>query len=101
MENEDIRILSEEEINKKLNLIPGWEFKGSKLTKEFKFEDFLDSINFILLLSPVFEEKNHHPDIQIHYSRVLFELTTHDIGGKVTDLDFIIAQEIERLFNER
>jgi len=72
-----------------------------KISKEFKFEDFMGSLNFVNKLAPFCEREDHHPDIHIFYSKILFELQRFDIGGKITDKDFAVAQEIERLYNER
>jgi 4a-hydroxytetrahydrobiopterin dehydratase len=94
-------ILSENEIAEKLKNIPGWEYKENKISKKFKFNDFLDSLGFINSLAPFFEENDHHPDTHIFYSEVLFELQRFDVGGKVTDKDFLVAEEIEKRYKER
>ncbi len=93
--------LSEGEIREKLKELPGWTYADDKLKKEFKFNDFVDSLGFINKLTPFFEEKDHHPDTHIFYNKVLFELQRFDIGGKVTDRDFEVASEIERVYAER
>lgn len=100
MVREDIHIFSEEEINNRLKEIPGWEYKDNKLSKELKFKEFLDVLAFLVKMTVFFEKNDHHPDMHIYYNKVLFELTRWDIGGKVTDLDFITAIEIERVFKE-
>ena len=38
----------------------------------------------------------HHPDIEIHFNRVIVSLTTHDAGG-VTAKDVELARAIERV----
>jgi 4a-hydroxytetrahydrobiopterin dehydratase len=98
MVREDIQVLSVEEINKKLKDIPGWQYLDNKISKEFKFREFLDVLMFLVKMVPFFEKNDHHPDIHIYYSRVLFELSRWDAGGKVTDMDFTTASEIERVF---
>jgi 4a-hydroxytetrahydrobiopterin dehydratase len=122
MPREDIRILSEEEILERLKELPGWEYKevrtvsdisepskihedkqeflSNKIFKEFKFKGFVDVLAYLVKMVSFFEKNDHHPDMHIFYSKILFELTRWDIGGKVTDLDFITAIEIERVFLE-
>jgi 4a-hydroxytetrahydrobiopterin dehydratase len=95
---EDIKILSEEEIFENLKELSEWEYKDNKIFKEFKFKEFLDVLAFLVKMSPFFEKNDHHPDMHIFYSKVLFELTRWDAGGKVTDMDFITAKEIERVY---
>lgn len=94
------KILSQEEIEAGLKELPGWEFAENKISKEYKFKDFMHSLTFINLMAPVFEANDHHPDTHIMYSNVLFELQRFDIGGKVTDRDLFIAREIEKHYNE-
>jgi|SRR3989344_8414364 len=94
-------ILTEEEIRQRMPLIPGWIYKGNKLSKEFKFADFLDALDFINSISSFCESIDHHPDIHIFYNKILFELQRFDVGGKVTDKDFMVAEEIERLYQKK
>lgn len=94
-------IYSEQEIMEKLKSFPGWDYKDNKIIKEFKFNDFMDSLGFINKLAPYCEELDHHPDVHIFYNKILFELTRYDAGGKVTDKDFIIADKIEELYRKR
>lgn len=90
-------ILSEDEIQKRLKDLPGWRYADNKISKEFKFEDFLQAFKLVEQLVPFVEKHDHHPDIEWYYSKVTFHLQRFDVGGKVTDRDFLVAQEIERL----
>ncbi len=94
----EVKILTEEEIGEKIKSFPGWEYKNNKISKEFKFRDFMDSLDFVNRLAPFCEKLDHHPDIHIFYNRILFELQRFDAGGKVTNNDFMVAEEIERLY---
>lgn len=96
-----VKILNNIEINENLKDLPGWEYKDNKISKEFEFKDFMDSLVFVVRLAPFCEANDHHPDIHIFYSKILFELQRFDVGGKVTDKDFLVAHEIERLYSER
>lgn len=94
----DIKILTEKEIGQLLEQFPGWQHKDNKISKEFKFADFMDSLTFVNALAPYCEQLDHHPDVHIFYNKILFELTRHEAGEKVTNLDFMVAEEIERLY---
>ncbi len=100
-ETEKPKIIPDDEIKERLKNLPGWKYEDNKIKKEFKFDDFLDSLGFVNTLAPFFEQMDHHPDTHILYSKVIFELQRFDIGGKVTDKDFTIAEEIERLYSQR
>lgn len=74
----------------------GWilDQDAKKISKEYKFKDFIGAINFVEKVAEIAEEEGHHPDIQIHYNKVLLELSTHAIGG-LSENDFIIAAKID------
>lgn len=93
--------LSAGEIQEKLKTLSGWAYADNKIKKEFKFKDFMDSLDFINKMAPYFEKMDHHPDTHIFYNKVLFELQRFDIGGKVTERDFEVASEIERVYDEK
>ncbi|AWR96498.1 4a-hydroxytetrahydrobiopterin dehydratase [Acidianus sulfidivorans JP7] len=88
--------LSEEEIKQRLSTLNNWKYENNKLTKEFKFNNFDDSVNFLKLIQPTADALDHHPDVCIYYNRVIIELTTHDLGG-ISDLDFELAEKIDEL----
>lgn len=76
---------------------PGWHEEQNTLVKVFKFNNFVEAIEFVNKIVPLAEEKNHHPDIEIFaYKNVKVKLTTHD-AGKVTQKDTELAEEINRL----
>ncbi len=55
-------------------------------------------MNFVHDLMPFCEGIVHHPDIQINYNKITFELVRYDVGMKVTNFDFEVAQVIEYLY---
>ncbi len=94
-------ILTKGQIEEELKTLSGWKYDNDKIAKEFKFKDFMGSLGFVNALAPFCEANDHHPDIHIFYSKVLFELQRFDVGGKVTDKDILVAREIERLCVQR
>lgn len=90
-------ILSQKEIDERLEQICGWEFKKDKLSKNFSFKDFRDAMSFLLRLSYEAEAINHHPEIFNFYNRVVISLNTHEVGSKVTGKDFELAHSIDAL----
>ena len=88
--------LSDIEIQRGLGTLPGWTRKGDALVKSYHFAAFPDGIAFIARVAEVAESMNHHPDIDIRYTRVQFALSTHDAGG-ITAADFALAKAIEEL----
>ncbi len=74
-----------------------WEvIDDKKISKQFKFKNFRESLDFVNKIAQIAEEEQHHPDIQINYNRVRIDLTTHAIKGLSMN-DFIMAVKIEVL----
>lgn len=87
--------LSADTIEKALADIDGWRHEEDKLKKTFELSDFRAAISFIVRLSFDAEEMNHHPELENVYNTVSLALTTHDAGGKVTEMDVELARKIE------
>jgi 4a-hydroxytetrahydrobiopterin dehydratase len=85
--------LGEGEIQQRLGRIPGWQRRGSEITRTFTFPDFAGSMAFVSRVAGLAEAANHHPDIDIRYAKVTLTLSTHDAGG-LTDRDFALAEAI-------
>ncbi|MBI4157701.1 4a-hydroxytetrahydrobiopterin dehydratase [Candidatus Woesebacteria bacterium] len=100
MIGKDLKPLKQSEIKKKLKGFPGWKFTNNKISKEFVFKSFSRGVIFIRRLAPFCNRIDHHPDIHVYYKKVLFELQRFSIGGKVTERDFTVAREIERLYGK-
>ena len=87
--------LSDLEIRRALGTLPGWSRKGDALNKTYSFARFADGIRFVQQVAEVADGMNHHPDIDIRYTRIAFSLSTHDAGG-ITQRDLDLAGAIER-----
>jgi len=89
-------VLSDDEINARLTEVDGWHRDGDALKRQFKFDDFQASVDFVNRITPVAEDMNHHPDISISWNTVDLSLSTHSEGG-LTDNDFELARQIDQL----
>jgi 4a-hydroxytetrahydrobiopterin dehydratase len=76
--------------------VRGWQANDDKLTKTIKFKDFVAAMSFLERVATVAEAEQHHPDFCVHYNRVDFTLSTHDVGG-LSENDFILAAKIDAL----
>ncbi len=88
--------LSDLEIQRALGGLAGWSRRGGgdALTKTFTFDRFADGIAFVGRVARAADEMDHHPDIDIRYTKVTMTLSTHDAGG-ITQADLKLAQAIE------
>lgn len=91
-----MRKLTEEEIAEQLKSLPKWAIKEGILSRTFAFADFVASMRFVNSVAEAAEKANHHPDIDIRYSKVTLGLITHDAGG-LTKNDFALAGEADKL----
>lgn len=94
--NEPLSKLSEAEIARQLQNLPGWTVENQQLRRTYQFKDFVESVAFVNRLVEPAERAGHHPDITISYNKVIVSLTTHDAGG-VTQKDLDLAQVISQM----
>lgn len=88
--------LEKHEVQAGLTSLSGWRSKDGKLCKKFEFADFAASLAFVNSVGTLAEAADHHPDIKLGWGYAELEITTHDRGG-ITDFDFALARQIERL----
>ena len=94
-------LLNNTQINQELASLNTWSLEHNKISKLYKFNNFLASLDFIIELAPNFERLNHHPDIEISYNKVKLSLTSHDMGDRLTNLDFKVARIIEDKYKSK
>ena len=86
--------LSDLEIQRALGRLAGWARKGDTLMKTYTFGSFADGIGFVNRVARAADASDHHPDIDIRYTKVTVTLSTHDAGG-ITVNDLELAKAIE------
>ena len=89
------------EIHKYLKKVDGWDVKSDDnktyyLLKEFKFNNFLESQNFINKVGEISEKEGHHPDISFGWGYAKIKIFTHAIKG-LHESDFVLAAKIDRI----
>ena len=101
--------LNEKEIQEYLKQVnENWEISNDNkwLSRKFSFsakdgsiskgkDPFKEVMLFVNKVADVANKENHHPDMSVHYSKVVIKLTTHEIGG-LSENDFIIAVKIDQ-----
>ena len=85
-----------EEAEKKLLEIHSWQSDTSFLHKSFQFKNFKQALAFVNVIGEIAEKLKHHPDIGLGWGYVNITITTHSAGG-LTDADFVLAKEIDKL----
>jgi 4a-hydroxytetrahydrobiopterin dehydratase len=83
-----------------LPIIIMWKEEDNKLQRSFQFKDFKQAIAFMNEVALVADELNHHPWWSNVYNKVEIELTTHDAGNTVTELDHKLATRIDAIYEK-
>lgn len=75
----------------------GWEVRdNNKISKEFVFANYRQTITFVNRVADLAEEEGHHPVMHVYYGRLVIDLWTHAING-LSENDFILASKIDKL----
>ncbi len=88
-------LLSDITIQRELGGLPGWSRRGEVLTRTYQFRNFSEAMDFVNRVADEAESADHHPDIDIRYSKVTLSLSTHSAGG-ITDNDIALAKAIDK-----
>ncbi|NDV14001.1 4a-hydroxytetrahydrobiopterin dehydratase [Crenobacter caeni] len=88
------------ELDDLMDALPDWQLDGDALTRECRFADYYRTIAFVNALAWVAHQADHHPDLSVHYNRVVVRFGTHDAGG-VTLNDLICAARCDALLEQR
>ena len=84
-----------------LNDLAGWIIDNAdipKLTKEFKLNNYEQSIAFTNLIADLAESQDHHPIITLEWGSVCLEWWSHKIMGLHMN-DFICAAKSDEIFD--
>lgn len=91
------KLIENEDLDKTLEGLPSWTMEQGKLTRTYSFADFRQAMAFLVRISFEAETLGHHPEIYNVYNKVRIQLSTHDAGDRITNLDIELAQRIDAL----
>tara|TARA_B100000575_G_C22570164_1_gene361101 strand:- start:65 stop:400 length:336 start_codon:yes stop_codon:yes gene_type:complete len=89
------------EIHKYLKKINGWEVlqnegKNYYIERKFKFNNYVESEQFVIQVGKIAELEGHHPDISFGWGYAVIKISTHAIQG-LAESDFVLAAKIDRI----
>jgi 4a-hydroxytetrahydrobiopterin dehydratase len=88
--------LVEAAIAESLVALPGWTHVADRIAKTYRFANYHETMAFVNAVAWIAHRADHHPDLSVHYNRVVVSYSTHDAGG-VTGNDLICAARVEAL----
>ena len=93
-----IDIKQAEPIRKKFT--PDWEIrKGTYLYKKVAFDDYNQTLRFLMAIEKPQIELDHFADFMNFYNELTIAITTHDVKG-LTQLDFELALHIDKALEQ-
>ncbi len=69
---------------------------SKKIRRTIKTSDFGESMALAVRIGFIAETEGHHPDLHVHWGRLVVDITTHAAKG-LTRNDFILAAKIDEL----
>ena len=88
--------LTHEDIDRRLNALPGWSREGGAIRRQYVFGGFPEAVAYVVQLGFAAQAADHHPDLLISYKKVTVTWSTHSEGG-VTEKDFAGARESDTI----
>lgn len=79
--------------------ITGWRRDGDALVLEVDRGDFAGALALVNAVGRLAEAADHHPDVDIRWSRVTLRLSTHSAGG-LTHKDLDLAAQVDALLEQ-
>jgi len=91
-------LLTDAQLQQSLVAVPQWQLReGTAIERELQLSDFAAAIVLVDRVAAAAEAANHHPDMLVHgWNKLRLTLSTHSEGG-LTQADFALAAEIDRL----
>jgi 4a-hydroxytetrahydrobiopterin dehydratase len=88
-----VRLTSQQVEGEEGEGLADWRILFNQLHARFETGSFAKGLDLVNRIGAAAEERNHHPDIDLTYPRVVVRLTSHDTGG-VTRRDVELARVI-------
>lgn len=89
-------LLSDEDVAVMLVSFPLWYLEQGHLTRTAVAKDFHTVIEWVDAIAEVAAALDHHPDIDIRWTKLRVSVMTHDKGG-LTTLDFDLAARVDAI----
>jgi len=74
-----------------------WKETRDGLTRTFTFKTYPQTFGFAAQIALVAQRLDHHPKMVMEYNKLTVETISHDVGGKITDRDYKLAEAIDAL----
>lgn len=92
--------LNDAQLHEYLQQVPRWSLTSNHaaIHREFHFKNYYETMAFVNAVAWVAHQQDHHPDLEVSYSRCKIVYSTHTVGGLSLN-DFICAAHIDVLLS--
>jgi 4a-hydroxytetrahydrobiopterin dehydratase len=88
--------LSPEDVTAALKDLPLWSGSVDGIERTLELPSFRAAVEAISMIADVAEEMDHHPDMDLRWTKVRVAVVTHSAGG-LTELDLALARRVDAL----
>ena len=94
---EPVTALKPTQVSSALTTVPGWRGRDRRkaIQRTYVLPSFRTALAFVQFAGEVAESLDHHPDIDVRYRKVTLTLSTHSVGGRLTEKDFQFARALD------
>ena len=78
-----------------------WKEENNQLKRSFEFKDFVEAFTFMTEVAFAAEKISHHPNWNNVYNKVDITLFKHNANISITDKDFKLSKEIDRIYKKK
>ena len=93
-----VGLLSGDALTEGLAGLKGWTCNADRtaISRTFEFSNFYKTMAFVNAVAWIANREDHHPDLEVGYSKCKVVFSTHSAGG-ITDNDLICAKAVDAL----
>jgi 4a-hydroxytetrahydrobiopterin dehydratase len=88
--------LSPDDVAAALRELPLWSGGADGIERTLELPTFRAAVEAISVIADVAEQLDHHPDMDLRWTKVRVAVVTHSAGG-LTDLDLQLARRVDLL----
>ena len=89
--------LSPDDVTTALSDLPLWSGGADGIERTLQLPSFRAAAEAVSVIADVAEQMDHHPDMDLRWTKVRVAVVTHSAGG-VTQLDLDLARRVDALF---
>lgn len=91
--------LSTEQLQQELDKLSDWkQLDDQWIAREYKFNAYLEGVEFAKNIGEYAEKRQHHPTIIIDYKKVTVKISSWRAKG-VTELDIEMVKDFDGIYN--